>query len=280
LDDFPSQLNDPATRAIAGFLAAAIIAFAAHRVRALALSGAVAATLVGGMLVAAGGWWLGLILVVYFATSSALSRRARHPTPGTQQARGSRRDAVQVFANGAIPVAFALVSLIPGDPSTWLVASVGAIAGAASDTWATEIGRHSRSKPRLLTTGQQVEPGTSGAITLFGTAAAIVAAALIATTAAIGHSAGWLDVHGSTAALLLVVTIAGVAGCFTDSLLGATLQQRRWCPSCRAVTERPVHQCGTSTIHHSGHTWMNNDVVNLIGILTAGVFAALLAQLA
>ncbi len=279
MDDIGSQLNDPSSRAIAGFLAAAVIAIAAHRTRALSTSGAIAAAFTGGAIVATGGWWLGVILVVYFATSSALSHVSKRRKPGSDQARGSQRDAVQVLANGAIPVAFAALSLITDDPSPWLVASIGAIAGAAADTWATEIGRFSRSNPRMVTSGKRVPPGTSGAITALGTTAAPIAAATIATVAAIGHSAGWIAISGSTIALILTVTLAGLAGCFADSLLGATVQQQRWCPTCEVHTERHVHACGTSTVHASGVRWVNNDVVNVLGILVAGLIAAFLTQI-
>jgi uncharacterized protein (TIGR00297 family) len=279
LDDFAKQLNDPLPRALAGFLAAAIIAIVAHRARALSPSGAIASTVVGGTIVATGGWWLGVILVAYFATSSALSHASKSRTTTTDQVRGSRRDAIQVSANGGIPVAFALLSLTPSDPTPWLIASIGAVAGAAADTWATEIGRFSRATPRLLTTGKPVPPGTSGAITLLGTSAALAASFIIAVTAAIGHAAGWLDTTGSTSTLALAVTVAGIAGCFADSLLGATVQQRRWCPSCQVTTERSVHSCGTFATHASGYRWVNNDVVNLLGILVAGLIAATLAQI-
>ncbi len=279
MDTIASQLNDPATRAIAGFTAAALVSLAAFRARALSPSGAIAATLTGGAIVGAGGWWLGLILVVYFTTSSALSLLAKSRGTGAGQARGSRRDAVQVLANGGIPVVFALISFLPSDPSPWLAASVGAIAGASADTWATEAGRYSRANPRLITTGKPVPPGTSGGMTLLGTAAAIAAAATIAGVAAIGHATGWLDVRGSTLSILLTVTVGGVVGCLADSLLGATVQHKRRCPACQVHTERDVHTCGTSTVLASGLRWVNNDVVNVAGILAAGLSTAILTRI-
>src|SRR5438093_5230732 len=49
----------------------------------------------------------------------------------------------------------------PGGPA-------GALAAAAADTWATEIGAFSPFAPRLITSGRQVPRGTSGGITVLG----------------------------------------------------------------------------------------------------------------
>ncbi|MCA9091676.1 MAG: DUF92 domain-containing protein, partial [Planctomycetaceae bacterium] len=55
------------------FGAAALIAGSAWRVRMLTVSGAVAAAVLGGTVTAAGGWSWGIVLIVFFVTSSILS---------------------------------------------------------------------------------------------------------------------------------------------------------------------------------------------------------------
>ena len=59
-------------RAIAGFLIAGTVAFAARRAHALSLGGVSAAIVVGAMAVAA-GWAWGALLIAYFVLSIALS---------------------------------------------------------------------------------------------------------------------------------------------------------------------------------------------------------------
>ena len=63
-------------RALAGLLLAALVSFIARTARSLTVGGAIAATLVGTTAVAA-GWDWGALLILYFATSTALSRLGR-----------------------------------------------------------------------------------------------------------------------------------------------------------------------------------------------------------
>ena len=257
---------------VGGFLAAAVIAVLAWRAGALAISGAVAAVILGGVTVAAGGWNWGALLILFFVTSSALSKIAdrRKPDHGDIAARGSRRDAVQVLANGGIPGLFALINWV--DPrSIWYVAFAAALAAAAADTWATEIGAFSPHAPRLITTFAKVEPGRSGAISVFGTLGSAAGALLIGLAA--GALASGMVSH--ELALILAVAVGGFSGSLIDSGLGATVQAIYRCPRCGRLVESPVHSCGTRTVLLHGHRLMTNDVVNAMAV-SGGVLVALL----
>jgi uncharacterized membrane protein len=72
-----------------------------------------------------------------------------------------------------------------------------------------------------------------------------------------------------------LVLVAGVAGALGDSVIGAMLQERRWCASCELSTERRIHDCGTTTIRKGGMPWMNNDAVNLFATVIGGAVAVL-----
>jgi uncharacterized protein (TIGR00297 family) len=272
LQQLLSTMDEPVPRAIAGFLLAFLVAIVAHRFRSLTGSGVVATTLVGGSVVAGSGWWAGVILILYFVSSSGLSFVTRGKPDSIEQARGKQRDAWQVLANGGAAAAFALAGLVVSNPEAWIMATVGSIAGAAADTWATELGRFSRSPPRLVTTWRQVPSGTSGAISMAGTLASLAAATCIALLAA---GPGLLVSGLSSAQVFGVVTIAGILGSLTDSILGATLQERRWCPECRKPTEQRPHRCGADTIHVGGLKWMTNDMVNCLAVCVSGAVAGL-----
>ena len=267
-----------AIRWIAGFVLAAIVALAGYRTRSLSASGAVAAVAIGGLLVGAGSWWSGLLLVAFFVTSSALSRLWPHRVgtgAGVQQTRGNRRDAVQVLANGGIPVTCALLALPATDPTLWLVTSASAIAGATADTWATEIGGTSTSPPRSIVTGKRLAPGTSGAISVIGTLGSVAGAILIAALAALGANMRvWVDAPAP--GVFLVVALAGGAGSLLDSVLGATVQGIWWCPACNRATESPHHVCGSATTLVRGAAIMTNDLVNAIAISGAAAVGMLL----
>lgn len=279
MPDLPSFLADPVARAFSGTLLAALIALAAWRARSLSVSGAIATTLVGGAIVAGARWWVGVVLIVYFVTASSLSSLRARSGPRIEQARGKQRDAWQVLANGGVPALLAICAPFVSQPGIVAIGCLGAIAAAAADTWATEIGKLSPTAPRLITTGRTVPAGTSGAVSLVGTAGAVAGAILIAIIAAFGWS---LDTPTGTigiAAGFGIVLLAGICGALADSLLGATVQERRWCAHCQLPTEQRLHRCGTPTDHLGGWTWMTNDLVNATSIALAGMVAMALAAI-
>ncbi len=245
----------------AGLVFAASIAVVAYRLGALTPSGAMAAISVGTVIFAAGGISWSAVLLAFFATSSALSHL--HHSPRDITAKGGRRDAWQVLANGGVPALLALTALFVPGPN-WFVPYAGALAAATSDTWATEIGGLSRAMPRLITTGHRVSPGTSGGVTFLGIAASIVGATVVAVFAALA---------GLGTASLIVV-LAGILGSVTDSILGATIQEIRRCPVCLTTTEQIRHvPCNARTEVVGGVPGLNNDGINAL----VGVAAALVA---
>lgn len=204
-----------------------------------------------GTAVTLGAGWRGLVLLFVFLITSSLL------TPG-----GGKRRPVQVFANGGVAAACALLALWhPG----FRVAMTGAIAAAAADTWATEIGGRSRSSPRLITTWRTVPPGTSGGLTTLGTAGALAGALLISFSA--------LLLRVITLNDALWVAAAGLGGSLFDSLLGALLQARWRCTGCGAVSETAIHQCGGRGEPLSGLRWMTNDAVNALATLAGALLA-------
>jgi len=144
-------------RALAGLLLAALVSFLARTARSLTVGGAIAATLVGTTAVAA-GWDWGALLILYFATSTALSRLGRslkEQRTAPIVAKGGERDAVQVLANGATFAGAAIAMLIRPD-ARWIALGAGSLAAAAADTWATEIGTLYGGEPRSIFSGRRV----------------------------------------------------------------------------------------------------------------------------
>jgi len=189
-------------------------------------------------------------------------------------AKGGRRDARQVLANGGIAGLCVLLHfIIPNSLILWVL-FCAALAAANADTWATELGILNRQKPVLIVSGKHVEAGTSGAISLVGTLAAGAGAALIAWLAWLVKPSGLTSVWNLW--LTGLVFLAGVSGSLVDSLLGATLQGVYFCPVCQKETEKhPLHNCGTETTLIRGKAWMNNEWVNLSCTLSAALIASL-----
>lgn len=232
----------------------------------LSRSGALAALLVGAVALAA-GWGFMLVLLGFFLTSTALSRFRRDYKERLLSgvvAKGGARDAMQVLANGGMFALACLWYIATRNPAALLMA-VGALSAAAADTWATEVGSLANSQPRSILNCRPVPAGTSGGITILGTAAALAGSAFIGILAAVS---GWPEVFAAC-------VIAGLSGSLVDSLLGASVQSGRFCDACNQHTERDVHLCGTRTSHISGVAWINNDVVNLFCTVAGAGIAAL-----
>jgi uncharacterized protein (TIGR00297 family) len=198
-------------------------------VRWLTPGGVAAALAVGGATLWGLGWRGVVLLLAFFVSGSLLTRG------------GGRRNARQVLANGGVAAAAGFIG-------AWPIAA-GALAAAAADTWATEVGAWSPTPPRLITSGAPVPRGTDGGITPLGTAGGVLGAVVIGGLAALlePRAVGPGSAHPGWTGT--VVAGAGVVGMLVDSLLGATLQG----PEDR---------------------WLDNDSVNLATTLTGAGLAA------
>src|SRR5690242_1724446 len=98
------------THALMGLIAAGAISLAARSARSLTTTGAIAATVVGTLAVTV-GWNWGALLILYFVSSTVLSRLGRaekERRTSAVVAKGGERDAIQVLANGGVFAAAAV----------------------------------------------------------------------------------------------------------------------------------------------------------------------------
>jgi len=240
------------------------------------------AVLTGTLIFGAGGWVWGMLLIVFFASSSLLSRYRETDKAEVSEkfAKQGRRDLGQALANGGWGALLALAFALRPTPVLF-VAFVGAMATVTADTWATELGVLSRQPPHRITTGQPVPAGTSGGVSVLGTMAALAGALLIGLAAEGLHLAGgWLAGRGAVQwAMWLPLTagLGGAVGAFFDSLLGASVQRVYWCDRCEKETERSIHTCGAHSRPLRGWWWLNNDAVNFVSsVVGSGVTAGLM----
>ena len=251
-------------RAIAAALLASGVAALACWRRTLTLGGAMAATVVGAVVFLRGGLPAAGSLLAFFVSASALSRigQARKASGSLAQAKGARRDAWQVLANGG----WATVCIGLGQRHAF----VGALAAAGADTWATEVGMLASRQPRLVTNLRPVPTGSSGGITPEGLAASLGGALVVGLA--------WLLLGGDRRGMP-VAAVAGACGSLVDSWLGATAQALYRCRRCGMSTEEARHRkCGQPTELVRGQAWITNDAVNAISTLTGAAIGGLMPQ--
>jgi uncharacterized protein (TIGR00297 family) len=213
----------------------ALLALALRGVnRSGALAGGAACLL---LFIAAGPPAFATLVTLFLLTWAATRFGFRRKQELGLSERREGRNAAQVLANLGVAATCAVLAASTRHAG-WLLAMVGALAEAATDTVASEIGQTSRSSSRLITTWQPVPSGTDGGITLMGTLAGTVAGLSVGGVAV---AAGMIPVQE-----LWIPTTAGIIGMLADSFLGATLQQQRW---------------------------INNSGVNLAGTLIAAALA-------
>ena len=199
------------------------------------------------------------MLAAFFLPSTVVGRLGAR-RPGASDARGERRDQVQVLANGGAAALLACAE--PSRPGVGFWMLTAALAAASADTWATALGAFSAPSPRDLLSGAPVPRGTSGAVSLPGTAGGVAGALLVAAVAALA---------GSDRALFAAAAAIGTGGMLLDSLLGAGVQGKFRCPACNEPSERRRHRCGTRTQLVGGWRWLDNDLVNAVVTLAAGL---------
>ncbi|HLC01510.1 MAG TPA: DUF92 domain-containing protein [Anaerolineales bacterium] len=251
---------------IFGLALGIVAALVGYLIGGLTPAGAIAAAVVGTLTMGGGGIAPAVLLLLFFFSSSALSRVGGERKRAAQSffSKKAQRDPGQVLANGALAAGLSVVYGLGGSQA-WFAGLSGALAAVTADTWATELGVLAPGRPRLITTGELVEAGTSGGVSLLGSVAATAGALLIALAAG-GFGVGRRVIPASL--------IGGIAGVVLDSLLGATVQTSYFCPECKKQTERhPLHTCGTETVHTRGWRWMNNDGVNFVASVAGAVVA-------
>ena len=173
---------------------------------------------------------LSLFILTFLATRAGRKQKIES---GLEESRRGR-SASQVIAN--LGVAALLSNAVGVRGIAWVtqhsrisdvdalhvlrIVVAAALAEAAADTVSSEVGQAFGGTPFMLTSLRRVPPGTDGAISLYGTVAGIIAAAVIAATGALAM--------GMTAAECVIAFAAGVGGLFFDSLLGATVERKGW----------------------------------------------------
>lgn len=231
-------------RLLAALALNAAVAGAGWVAGTVSLSGVAVGIIIGVVIYAAGGPAAWLLLLVSFVAAAAASRLGyrRKLQLGIAEERGGRRGAPNALANTGLAALAGIVAVTTPFHREALLALVAALIAGSSDTVSSEIGKAFGRRTYLIVGLRTVRPGTSGALSLEGTAAGIAAAALLGLVAV---RAGLIM---ETQLLLVVVSVT--AASLVESAFGATLEAPRV---------------------------LNNDLLNFINTATAAGLALLFA---
>ncbi|MCF2646923.1 DUF92 domain-containing protein [Niallia sp. Sow4_A1] len=238
------------------------VSYYAYKRRSLTKSGAIAAFFVGSG-IALGFGYKGLIILGAFFVSSSMLSTYKSKTKKSMEKKtqkGSRRDWLQVMANGGFAAIVGIIYFIT-EESVWITVFAILLAAANSDTWASEIGSLSKRRPLSIRTFKETETGTSGAVSILGTLAGLAGSFLIAIIATLLFP---LQLWG-----FFLVFLFGFLGNVLDTLLGAFIQVEYQCPICGQMVETRM-VCHQTVVKKKGFPLFNNDMVNVLsGFLAA-----------
>src|SRR5207244_3589073 len=212
----------------------------ARFMRGVSRSGAVAGAVICLALIASAGLGAFVALISVFALTWIATRFGyrRKQTLGIAE-RPEGRKASQVSANLGVAAACAIFYSFSHRNSLFRLAMVAAFAEAGADTVSSELGQTANRQARLITTWEPVPTGTNGAVSIIGTLAGILSAAVIAGISIAVGLLPWQYLPNCLG--------AATAGMFFDSVLGASLERQ-------------------------GR--IGNDAVNLLSTLLAAILAA------
>lgn len=267
---------------VIGFGIGLLFGWLGLRLGYLAPSGWLGLTITMTLTFGAGGWVWGTGIAAFFLSAFLWNRYRTQDKVllASYVGSGPQLALDQIVARVGWAVILAALYGCGASHITLFAAYVGALATASADVWATQLGVLSSAQPRLITSGRRVAPGVAGGITLMGLVAAIAGAwsqgllALLATSLR-----SWIEhtPRPRDAPLMffpIAAMLGGLAGCLTDSLLGATAQGIYYCESCEAFCETRQHVCGNTAQQVRGWAWLTNEGVDLVSTLVGAAVAA------
>ena len=217
-----AQLSDGIALAAARLPAAlalnVLVAWAGHRAHTVSWAGAAAGAIIGIMVFAGLGWQGWMLLLVTFIAASVASRLGlkRKLLLGIAEERGGRRGPGNAIANTGVAAIAAVLALVMAPDDGARLAFVAALVAGGSDTIASEIGKAWGRLTWSITSLAHVPPGTSGAMSLEGTAAGLAGA--------VGLGIAAVALGLAPRAWLPAIVIGATAGSLLESWLGATLE--------------------------------------------------------
>ncbi|MEM0135138.1 MAG: DUF92 domain-containing protein [Thermoplasmatales archaeon] len=197
------------------------------KIKAFSREGAIAAGVIGSLIIIGGGWLYFVMLFLFLGLSyiSTLSGFEKKKSWSLQEGIKGERGARNVLAAGGLPAAISLISFWDINPSLVFFLYVVALGTILSDTAASEIGSLDENTYMILTL-KPAETGINGGVSILGTVVAFIFPMFFSVVGFIIYG-----VLGSVPliSLLDITFLSGLLafmGCLFDSVLGEVFENR------------------------------------------------------
>lgn len=216
------------------------------------------------LLISASFIWMnqiGLLFLLFlmFASSSLLTKfkQSEKKEVTAVSAKTGPRDYKQALANLGV-ACLCMVLYYVTEKNAFIAAFAGSVAAANADSWASEIGSLSKSRPVMITTFRPVQKGISGGVTLLGLLGGAAGSLFISVSAVPLLMSSF---HDNALLLCSCGFFAGFAGCVLDSYMGAWVQALYKNKNTDEITENASL---AGVFLTKGSKWVDNDMVNLL----------------
>lgn len=207
----------------------------------------------------------------------------------TDKKHGKPRDAIQVLANGGIPLLIGVFLVcmnsnffselelfnrfskpISADHGIWLLVYWSVMSAALADTWSSELGMRFGKNPIDIMGFRRLSSGASGGITWAGTLFGCLGSVIIGFLFLISRDGNSLTIQASSQEWnwFITISVSGLVGTLLDSILGSLFQKKK-----------RIHNELFADDEESGYTWRywSNDMVNWISLIlvSMGIFCVI-----
>jgi uncharacterized protein (TIGR00297 family) len=228
-----------------------------NRLNWLTKSGTFAAGIMGGMVIIFSDWQHIIPFLIFFIAGSITSKLQ-------QPSSGSGRNAIQVISNGIIALIMLLIFSLT-QSEIYLTGFLVSLSISLCDTFSSDVGSFMKGSTYDIITWKPVQSGVSGGVSLPGTIAGLVASVLFALFAGFIYDINTND--------LFAIVAGGVAGMITDSILGSRWQSRY------LLHGKIIEEKMLNAVHHSGHQWLDNNMVNLVSNLSVSLLSLMFVKI-
>lgn len=205
-----------------------LLAIAGYFARSVSVSGAIGGWFLGAILILGAGWPMYVALLAFFILGTAATKLgyARKARLGLAQESGGRRGFSHAFSNVGVAaicaIAVSRLSRVEESPLEWMAVAysmgIAALATAAADTTASEIGQLIGKRAFLPLTLRRVPVGTEGAISIEGTLAGLLGGLLVAAAGVLSLHYGLMQVNLGA---IFFITAAAFLGSWLESIAGS-----------------------------------------------------------